>query len=144
MSFWVLFKGMCVCTKSLQWCPTLCHAMDYNPPGFSVHGILQARILEWVAMLSSKGSSWLRDRTCISCIAGRFFTAKPLGKHHLRLYCCLVAKSCLTLCDSMACRIPLGACAWNFPGRNTGVGSHFLFQEICLTQGLNPGLLYGR
>ena len=51
--------------------------------GSFVHGILQARILEWVAMPSSRGSSPPRDRTCISyssCTAGRFFTAKPPGK----------------------------------------------------------------
>jgi len=50
--------------------------MDLSPPGSSVHGILQARILEWVAIFSSRGSSRLRDGTCISwvsCIAGRFF-----------------------------------------------------------------------
>ena len=44
------------------------------------HGIFQARILEWVAMPFSKGSSWLRDWTCVSCIAGRFFTTEPTGK----------------------------------------------------------------
>ena len=54
--------------------------MDYNLPGSSVHGILQARILEWVAKPSSRGSSWPRDRTQVSRIAGRFFTTKPLGK----------------------------------------------------------------
>ena len=43
--------------KSLQSCPTLCDPMDYSLPGSSVHGILQARILEWVAMSSSRGSS---------------------------------------------------------------------------------------
>ena len=54
--------------------PTLFDPMDCSPPGSSVHGILQARILEWVAIPFSRGSSWLRDRTCVSCIAGRFFT----------------------------------------------------------------------
>ena len=57
-----------------QSCPTLCDPMDCSPPGSSVHGILQARILEWVACPFSKGSSQPRDRTCISRIAGRFFT----------------------------------------------------------------------
>ena len=55
-----------------QLCLTLCNPMDCSPPGFSVHGILQARILKWVAMLSSRGSPWSRDQTCISyvsCIA---------------------------------------------------------------------------
>ena len=57
-----------------QLCPTLCDAVDCSPPGFSVHGILQARILEWVATPSSRGSSWPRNQTQVSCIAGRFFT----------------------------------------------------------------------
>ena len=51
-----------------QSCLTLCDPVDCNSPGFSVHGILQVRILQWVAMPSSRGSSWPRDRTCISCI----------------------------------------------------------------------------
>ena len=61
-------------------CPTLCDPVDSSPPGSSVHGILQARILEWVAISSSRGSSLLRDQTRISCIASRFFTAEPPGK----------------------------------------------------------------
>ena len=48
---------MCVCAQSLQSCLTLCDPMDCSPPGSSVDGILQARILEWVAMPSSRGSS---------------------------------------------------------------------------------------
>ena len=63
-----------VCTKSFQSCSTLHDPMDCNPPGSSVHGILQARILEWVAMSSSRGSSQPRDWTWTSCIAGEFFT----------------------------------------------------------------------
>ena len=59
--------------KVAQLCPTLCGSMDYNPPGSSVHGILQARILEWVAISFSRGSSRPRDQTQVSCIAGRFF-----------------------------------------------------------------------
>ena len=57
-----------------QLCPTLCNAMDYSPPGSSVHGILQARILEWVAMPFSRGSSQPRDQIQVSHIAGRFFS----------------------------------------------------------------------
>ena len=48
--------------------------MDSSPPGSSIHGILQARILEWVAIPFSRGSSWPRDRTWVSCIAGWFLT----------------------------------------------------------------------
>ena len=59
---------------SLQLCPTLCDPIDGSPPGFSIPGILQARTLEWVAISFSKGSSWSRDRTQVSCIVGRRFT----------------------------------------------------------------------
>ena len=55
-------------------CVWLCDPMDCNPPGSSVRGILQARILEWVAIPFSRGSSWPRDQTWVSCTVGRFFT----------------------------------------------------------------------
>jgi len=57
-----------------QLCLTLCDSMDCSPPGSSVHDIIQARTLEWVAIPFSRGSSQPRDRTQVSCIAGRFFT----------------------------------------------------------------------
>ena len=55
--------------ESLQSCPTLCDPMNCSLSGSSVHGILQARILEWVAISCSRGSSWSRDQTCLSCIS---------------------------------------------------------------------------
>ena len=76
--------------------------MDCNPPGSSVHGVFQARILEWVAMPSCRGSSWPRNRTHESCI----------GKWVLYLWAtweapqtefCSVAQSCPALCNSMDC-----------------------------------------
>ena len=60
---------MVVYAKSLKLCPTLCDPMDCSPPGPSVHGIFQARILKWVAMPSSRGSSQSRDQTCVSYIS---------------------------------------------------------------------------
>ena len=69
----------CVHAKLLQSCPTLCDPIECSPPGSSVHGILQAGILEWVALPSSRGISWSWDRihiSCGSCIVGRFFTAE--------------------------------------------------------------------
>ena len=66
-----------------QSCLILCDPVDCSSPRSSVHGIFQARILEWVAISSSRGSTWPRDRTlvsCVSCIAGRFFTTEPPGK----------------------------------------------------------------
>ena len=64
---------VCVCVLVAQLCPTLSNPMDYSPPGSSIHGILQARILEWVAIPFSRGSSGPRDRSQVSRIAGRFF-----------------------------------------------------------------------
>ena len=66
----------CVCAKSLQLCLTLCNPMNYCPPGSSVHGILQARILEWVSVSSSRGSSQPRDWTCVSYISSTFVSWK--------------------------------------------------------------------
>ena len=58
-----------MCAKSLQSCPTLCNPRDYSLPGSSVHGILHARILEWVAISFSRKSSQPRDQTCISDVS---------------------------------------------------------------------------
>ena len=73
-------------------CVWLCDPMDCSPPGSSVHGISQAGILEWVAISFSRGSSWPRDWTCVSCIIGGFFTTEPPGKPliiliHIYLVC---------------------------------------------------------
>ena len=64
----------CRQAQSLQSCLTLYNPKDCSPPGFSVHGIFQARILEWAAMPTSRGSFQPRDRTHISCFAGGFCT----------------------------------------------------------------------
>ena len=73
-----------ICAKLLQWCPILCGPTDCSPPGSSVHGIFQARILEWVAVPSSKRSSQPRDKTHISyvsCIGRRvLLPLAPPGK----------------------------------------------------------------
>ena len=73
------WAGKCIRLKNVivlvtQSCLTLFDSMDCSPPGSSVHGILQARVLEWVAMPSSRVSSWPRDQTPVSHIVGRFFT----------------------------------------------------------------------
>ena len=78
--------GVCMCAKLLQSCPTLCNPIDYSPPGSTVHRILQARILGWVALSSSRGSSRPRDWTWVSCISFFAATAKSL-------------QLCLTLCN---------------------------------------------
>ena len=77
-------KYHCALTKSLQSCLTLCDPMDSSPPGSSVHGILQARILGWVAMPSCRGSSQPRDWTQVfytsPALAGGFFTTSATMK----------------------------------------------------------------
>ena len=59
---------------------TLCDPMDCSLPGSSVHGIFQARVLEWVAISFLQGILRLKDQTWISCLAGGFFSAEPPGK----------------------------------------------------------------
>ena len=66
--------------QSLQLCPSICDPWTVAHQAPLPMGILQARILEWVVISFSRGSSWPRDQTCVSCTAGRFFTAEPLGK----------------------------------------------------------------
>ena len=78
--------GTCHARKSIkvlvaQSCPTLCNPVDCNPPSSSVRGILQTRILEWVAMSSSR-SSQPRDQTRVSGVAHRFFTTSATWEAH--------------------------------------------------------------
>ena len=63
-----------------QLCTALCNTMDHSSRGSSVHGVLQARILEWAALPSSRGSTQHKDQTQVSRIAGRFFTDGLPGK----------------------------------------------------------------
>ena len=70
-----MYNSRCACACLVtQSCPTLCDPMDYSLPGSCVHGILQARILEWVVTPSSRGLSPPRDGTWTSCTAGGLFT----------------------------------------------------------------------
>ena len=71
-------------------CPTVYNPVDHSPPGSIVLGILQARILEWVAMPSSRGSSQPRNWTQVSCIAGRFFTIWATRKAWAYVYLWLI------------------------------------------------------
>ena len=114
--------------KIAQSCLTLCDPMDWGLPGSSVHGILQARILEWVAVPFSRGSSQPRDQTQVSHITGRFPFSR--GSSQPRDW-------------TQVSGIAGGFLLSESPGKpmNTGVGSLFLLQGIFLTQGLNQGLL---
>ena len=86
-NFDVWDEGLNACIY-VQLRPTLCDPMDCSPPGSSVRGILQAGIVGWVAMPSSRGSSWPRDWSWVhwvSCTAGGFFTAEPWGSPGYRV-----------------------------------------------------------
>ena len=128
-------------------CAILCDPVDCNPPGSSVHGILQARILEWVAMPFSRGSSQPRDRTWVSsCIVGRFFTISATRKQRgletplqvtdlnveTNAWCQLALDldglSWVRLCPNRLYS------PWDSPGQNTGVGCHALLQGIFPTR----------
>ena len=82
-------------SKLLQSSLTLCDPMDCSPPGFFVHGILQARLLEWVAIPFSRGSSWPRDRNwspASPALAGRFFTTGAAWMYiyiYIYIYICI-------------------------------------------------------
>ena len=105
-------------------------------------GMLQARILEWVAMPSSRRSSQPRDRTQVSCIAGGFFTVWATREAQNKIN--TLAQLCLTLCNLMDCSPPDSSLHGNSPGKNTGVDCHAFLQEIFPTQGSNPGIPHCR
>ena len=112
-----------MCVLVTQSCLTLYDPMDCSLPGSSVHGILQARILECFAILFSRGSSWPRYWTCVFRIAGRFFTIWATRSE--------VKWSRSVVSDSSR---PHGLQPtrlhhpWDSPGKNTGVGCHCLLQ----------------
>ena len=72
--------SLCWMCSATQSCPTLWGLLAGGPSASYVHGIFQARLLEWVAICYSWGSFWPRDQTCISCISGGCFTTEPPGK----------------------------------------------------------------
>ena len=127
---------MC-CAKLLQSCPTLCDPMDYSPPGSSVHGILLARILEWVAMLRFRRSSQPSDRTCISCVsctADRFLQQSHQGSlSYLVLYNKSPQKSVTVLEWCFGC--------WGGRGRDREFGK-VVYTLLYLKWKINKDLLY--
>ena len=75
-----------ICTlwsEVAQSCPTLCDPMDYSLPGFSIHRIFQARVLEWVAISFTRGSTWHKDQIWVSRIAGRGVTLRATMSSHM-------------------------------------------------------------
>ena len=124
---------MCVCTHA-QSCPTPYNAMDS-----SVHGILQARIWEWVAIPFPRGSSGPRDQTHILCVSCTDKWILYHLSHQGSPWVQCVCESHSVVSDSLRLYSP-----WDSPGQNTGVSSRSLLQGIFPSQGSNPGLLHCR
>ena len=87
-------NGTSIHPSCAQSCLTLCDPTDCSPPVSSVHGISEARILEWVVIFSSRGSSRPRDWTHVSGIAGGVFTVEPLGKPCVCMYMLILECTC--------------------------------------------------
>ena len=125
-----------------QLCPTLCDPMDCSPPCSSVHGILQARMLEWVAIRFSRGSSQPRDGTWVSWIM-RFFTIWATREANLLPYALnRGGKKKSTLDDSVIKNLPantgdVGSIPG--PGRHPGEGNGNLLQYSCLENPMDRG-----
>ena len=158
----------CHAAKSLQSCPTLCDPRDGSPPGSAVPGILQARTLERVAISFSIAWKWkvkVKSRSHVRLVATPWtaaYQAPPsMGFSRqeywsgLPLPSPMFCHSCCQFCFIMLLLLShsvsnslrpyrLSPRPWDFPGKNTGVSSHFLVQGIFLTQGLNPCLLHCR
>ena len=98
-----------------QSCPTLCSPMDYSPPGFSVHGILRARIREWVAIFFSRESFQSSDQTRVSCIAGGFFTIWATREDPV-YYLILSENNCYNYAELPIWHLGEKKKFWDFPG----------------------------
>ena len=121
-----------MCVLVTQSCPTLCDPMDCSLPGFSVHGILQARILEWIALPFSRGTSQPRDRTLVA--QGVFSQLEVFPS----LNCCLFADSHPALCNPMGCtRLP---CPSLFPRVGTSGKESACQMQETQRNGFDPWL----
>ena len=144
------FLLQCIKLKSesevAQSCPTPSNPMDCSPPGSSVHGISQGRILEWVAIFFSRGSSQFRIEPVSPALQVDSLPLSHLGIPHM-VHAAAAAKSlqsCPTLCDPVDSSPPGSSLHGHSPGKNTGVGCHALLQGIFPTQGSNLHLCFGR
>ena len=142
---------VCVCSVARSY-PTLCDPMDYNLRGSSAHGILQARILEWVAISSSTGSSQPKDWprvSCISCTGRRILYHGASWGAPLSMCMCAsrsVMSNTLWPHGLQPARL---LCPWDSPGKNTGLSFQFLckpseaFNTAVTQTNLSPQLTSG-
>ena len=105
---WTEYKNLLIVQSYLS----LCNPMDCSPSGFSVHRILQTGILEWIAPSFSRGTSWPRDPTQVSCIPGRFFTIWAAKKMYMKIKTvCVRVCVCVCVCACARTKVPL----WSSP-----------------------------
>ena len=119
-------------------CVRLCDPTDCSLPSFSVHGIIPARILgHWVAISFYRGSYWLRDRTCISCLAGRVLALSHLG---MSIIIVVQLLSHVRLCDPGDCSMP-GSCVLPCLPEFAQIHVHWVSDAIWTSHPLLPLLL---
>ena len=131
----------------LRLCLTHCDPMDCSQSGSSVHGILQAKILERTAISTSRESCWSRDWTQVSCLPSRGFfltSAMLLPSPIFKILLCALLSPPVTSNSLQTHGLQLARLLrlWDSPGKNTGVGCHVLLQGIFPTQWSNSGLLH--
>ena len=131
---WLKFLCVCVSSmyisnaKSVQSCPALCNPMDCSLPVSFVHGIFLARILEWVAISSSLGSSQHRNWSHVSCVFHWKVDSLPMshrGSPKLLYVLCCAVLSCSVVSDSLHskdCSLPGSSFHGDIPAKNTGLG----------------------
>ena len=115
-SFWTLgfwfsanfFLMLCICAQSLQWCPTLCSQRDCSPPGSSIYGILHARMLEWVALPSSRVSFWLEPGIKLTSPLSPALQADSLLVSHWGSFSALYTQGLIKPCLMAICNIMFG------------------------------------
>ena len=130
------------CYLVAKSCLTLCNSMHWSLQISSVHGISQARILEWVDILSSRGSSQPRDWTWVSCIAGRFVSAElPALMPESMCVSCSVMFNSLRSHGQVNCSPPSSSVHGILQARILEWVAILFSRGIFLTQGSNPGLL---
>ena len=110
----------------------------------AIHSSIPAWKIPWTEEPSTVHGATESDMTEQLSTAHEYFRVQNIGSKLFLAGQCMCTQSCLTLCDPMECSLPRLLRPWDFPGKNTGVGYHFLLQEIFPTQGLNLGLPHYR
>ena len=132
-----------------------CYPLECSPPGSSVLGMFQARILQWVAISFSRGSSWARDQTQVSCNAGRFFTDWATREAGVKLvivawievraeHGCVLFKGEKCMCTNGQMTRITGRLVYNFPFPLHALSEHILFFFMSVYLAIINVCIYGQ